>query len=227
MAKEEKPLAYERRVLDTKSLAQRIELLYFLRPSPFRRWKRRVTLWAPVVAVAGIAPFLLPIGGGERAFSNGPVSKAHAIFEQDCSLCHSERFSAVSDQACLRCHDGPAHMTPEAAASMTISEARCADCHVEHRGDALLALVRDGNCARCHRDLNGVGVQDASIAASISAFEQGAHPDFPRPEKTDTRPLRLNHAVHMPAEAKKIRNIELPMQCSDCHETDRESPTGN
>ena len=101
MAKEEKPLAYERRVLDTKSLAQRIELLYFLRPSPFRRWKRRLMLWVPVVAAAGIAPFFLPVGGGERAFSNGPVSKAHAIFEQDCSLCHSEPFSAVADQACL------------------------------------------------------------------------------------------------------------------------------
>ncbi len=227
MAKEEKPLAYERRVLDTKSLAQRIELLYFLRPSPFRRWKRRLMLWVPVVAAAGIAPFFLPVGGGERAFSNGPVSKAHAIFEQDCSLCHSERFSAVADQACLRCHDGPTHVSGQVAATMNVSEARCATCHVEHQGDTQLALVREGNCTRCHEDLNGVGIQNAQVVASITDFEQDGHPDFPRPEKTDSRPLRLNHSVHMPAEAKKIRNIELPMQCSDCHATDRDSPTGD
>ncbi len=227
MAKEEKPLAYERRVLDTKSLAQRIELLYFLRPSPFRRWKRRPVVWAPLVATAGIVPFFLPVGGEERAFSNGPVSKAHAIFEQDCSLCHSEPFSAVADQACLRCHDGPAHVSTDVGASGNLAEARCAACHVEHQGDALLAFVRDGNCTRCHEDLNAVGVRTTSVAASITLFHQDEHPDFPRPDKTDTRPLRLNHAVHMPGEPKKIRNIELPMQCSDCHETDRTSSTGD
>ena len=227
MAKEEKPLAYERRVLDTKSLAQRIELLYFLRPSPFRRWKRRLTMLVPLVAAAGMIPFFLPVGGGERAFSNGPVSKAHAIFEQDCSLCHSERFSAVSDQACLRCHDGPAHVSTDVAASANIAQARCAECHVEHQGDAQLTFVRDGNCTGCHEDLNAVGIEAGSVAASITVFHQDEYPDFPGPEKTDTRPLRLNHAVHMPGEHKKIRNIELPMQCSGCHETDRDSATGD
>ncbi len=108
-------------------------------------------------------------------------------------------------------------MSAEAAASAHLAAARCAECHVEHQGDARLAFVRDGNCTRCHEDLTGLGIRGASIAASVTVFHQNEHPDFPRSEKSDTRPLRLNHAVHMPAEAKKIRNIELPMQCSDCH----------
>jgi len=31
----------------------------------------------------------------------------------------------------------------------------------------------------------------------------------------------------MPPEPRQIRDIELPMRCSDCHETDMQSPTGD
>ena len=90
-----------------------------------------------------------------------------------------------------------------------------------------LAAVPDGNCTQCHANLSSLGPPGRVRDTEVSAFGVENHPDFPDPNTKDARPLRLNHAVHVPAEPKKIRNIELPMKCGDCHETDRGSPTGN
>ena len=67
MSEKGQPVQYHRRVRDTKKLAQRINLLYYLRPNAFRDWRRRLTFWLPLLAVAGILPFVLNIGGGGAA----------------------------------------------------------------------------------------------------------------------------------------------------------------
>jgi hypothetical protein len=223
----EKPLEYKRRDLTTKNLVQRINLFYFRKPNGLRDWKRRLMWILPAVAAAASIPFVLGIGGGEKVFSNGPVSQAHTIFEQNCSVCHTQTFSHVTDQACQSCHDGPAHVPGEMASSKGIVEPRCAQCHVEHEGATSMAAVADGRCTACHADLNrfGGGFQVKSL--SINGFEGGAHPDFPDSSFRDVRPLKLNHAKHMPLEPRQIRDIKLPMRCSDCHVTDLNSPTGN
>ena len=227
MPGEEQKLPYQRRIFDTKTLSQRVNLFYFLRPNVFRDSRRRLTLWATVLAALATVPFLLNLGGGEQVFSNGPLSQAHAIFEQDCSLCHTETFSVVPDAACIRCHDGPPHVNTELAERHEIGEIRCGECHAEHRGAAGLAAVHDGNCTRCHAGLDTI-VPGAGIRASaVSAFRRESHPNFPAPDKNDARPLRLNHAVHTPAEPKRVRNIELPVNCTDCHQTDRDSASGD
>ena len=100
MAKEDKPLQYERRILGTKGLAQRIDLAYLQRPFWFRQWRRRLTIAAPIVAAIGSLPFILGIGGGRKVLSNGPVSRAHAVYESDCSLCHTRSFASVAETAC-------------------------------------------------------------------------------------------------------------------------------
>jgi len=221
MAKEEKPLEYERRILDTKGLAQRIDLGYLGRPHWLRTWRRRLTWILPLVAAAGAAPFVAGIAGGRKAFSNGPVSRSHAIFEKDCTVCHAQAFSRVSDAACKKCHDGPIHKTNAAG------EAGCAQCHAEHRGAFVLALVDDRNCTRCHADLAAHGKNVRLGATRVTGFRPDRHPEFYRGKEKDRRPLRLNHAVHMPAQPKTIRNMKLPLQCAACHVTDRTSPTGD
>ena len=221
MAKEEKPLEYERRILDTKGLAQRIDLDYLRRRHWFRDWRRRATLLATGAAAIGVVPFVIGVGGGRKAFSNGPVSRAHSVFESNCSSCHTASFSRVADAACKRCHDGPIHQ------ANAIGEVRCAECHAEHRGMFLLAEVGDRHCTGCHADLNAHGTNVRLKAARITAFRPGRHPEFSAAQKADRRPLRLNHAAHMPAQPKTIRGMKLPMQCSDCHATDRASPTGD
>jgi len=227
MSEKEQPFQYHRRVRDTKKLAQRINLLYYLRPNAFRDWRRRLTLWLPLLAAAAIVPFVLNVGGGERVFSNGPLSKAHTIFEQDCSLCHTEAFSSVPNGACTKCHDGSPHVSADFRPSKQLREPSCGQCHVEHNGMVSLAAVPDGNCTQCHASLSSLGPSVHVQDTEVSSFREQNHPDFPDPNKKDARPLRLNHAVHVPAEAKQIRNIELPMKCGDCHETDRGSPTGD
>ena len=52
---------------------------------------------------------------------------------------------------------------------------------------------------------------------AITGFRAGRHPDFAARNLKDERPLKLNHAIHMPAQPKTIRGIKLPMKCSDCH----------
>ncbi len=221
MPKEDKPLEYERRILDTKGLAQRIDLSYLGRGNRFRDWRRRLTLLAPLAAAVAAAPFIAGLGGGEKVFSNGPVSRAHTLFAEKCSLCHAKSFSQVADVSCGKCHDGPIHQ------ANAIGSPRCAECHVEHRDRFLLAEVGDRHCTGCHADLSAHGRNLRLEHTRITAFRPGRHPDFAAAGKLDRRPLRLNHAVHMPAQPKTIRSMKLPMTCSDCHVTDLKSPRGD
>jgi hypothetical protein len=223
----DKPIEYKRRDLTTKKLVQRIDLFYFRRPNAFRDWKRKLMWIAPAVAVIASIPFVLGVGGGEKVFSNGPVSQAHAIFEANCSQCHTQTFSHVNDEACKSCHDGPAHVAKEMAASRGINEPRCAQCHIEHEGAVSLAAVDDLNCTGCHADLSRFGEGFQVRSNAINKFASESHPEFPDPRSKDPRPLKLNHAKHMPVEPLQIRNIKLPMLCSDCHQTDLKSPAGD
>src|SRR5439155_5456550 len=54
-------------------------------------------------------------------------------------------------------------------------------------------------------------------SVKITAFREGRHPGFPQLGLIDTRPLRLNHAAHMPSQPKTVRGMKLPMKCTDCH----------
>ncbi|MBL8221401.1 MAG: hypothetical protein JNL62_19360 [Bryobacterales bacterium] len=214
MAKEDKPLEYERRTADTKTLAQRLVLAYQQNGHWLRTWRWRLAYGWPLLAALGVAPFLTGIGGGKRVFTNGPISGVHVIFEQDCKKCHSISLVKVQDQDCKVCHDGPRHR------SNTIGEARCAECHIEHKGSEKLASVSDANCTRCHGDLASHGKNVKTKALEVTHFAKGKHPDLSAVLKRDDRPLRLNHAIHMPAQAKTIRGIKLPMKCVDCHSFD-------
>ena len=205
MSKEDKPLEYQRRIRDTKGVAQRLDLGYLRRPAVLLLLRKRVTWALLAVAVAACVPLVLGVGGGRRLVENGPLSEAHAIFEKRCEVCHTQTFGGVPDKACQNCHDGAPHHAGKA-------QARCAECHLEHRGkEVTLAAVAGVNCTRCHADL-----KDAKIKATkITGFGGDKHSEFSRGE--DTRPLKLNHAIHMPAQARVLRGMKLPMKCGDCH----------
>ena len=226
MSKEEKPIPYETRVVDTKGTAQRLDLGYLSKPNQFNDLRRKLTWIAPIVAAVAMIPFLTGVGPLEKVFSNGPVSKSHAIFEQNCQVCHAKAFSSVADTSCIKCHDGPAHPAKAIDTGKPNHEVRCATCHVEHRGSPDLKEVANKNCTACHASLqeNGTGIKLTNT--SISAFKEGKHPGFPEAGLTDNRPLKLNHAVHMPKDAKTIRGMKLPMKCTECHTTSANLATG-
>jgi predicted CXXCH cytochrome family protein len=225
--KDEK-LPYEERSDATKSYAQRIGLLYAGASDAMHARRKRLTWIALAACIVGIAPFLFGTGSAKKVFSNAPLSRSHSVFESGCNQCHVTAFASVPDSACERCHAGPDHPAKSFDQATLINEPRCAACHVEHRGTAILTEVKDAYCTGCHSDLKARG-RDVKIAGiNVTAFRPGKHPDFSPAARPDTRPLKLNHSKHMhPLQGGTTSNVKLPMKCEDCHETDRGSPKGD
>jgi len=224
MAKEEnKPLEYQRRLRDTKGVAQRLDLGYLKRPALLALLRRRL-IWV-LVALAALAsiPLVLGIGGTRRAVENGPLSEAHALLENRCEVCHRENFGGVPDQACAQCHDGAPHPAKLVDTGHATAQLRCVQCHLEHRGKVRLAALASGNCTACHANI--AAHSTGATVKNVTAFQPEGHPDFRAITLRDTRPIKVNHAAHMPAEPRTIRGMKLPMKCTDCHVPDRNSPT--
>ncbi|MDX2154817.1 MAG: cytochrome c3 family protein [Bryobacteraceae bacterium] len=230
MAKEDKPLPYEPRENEAKTFAQRLDVFYFRKRLRFSRLRNRLTFAVTVLAAVACVPLILGVGGSHRVFSNGPVTRAHVIFEKNCGTCHVGNFEPIRNQDCQKCHDGPPHPAKSIDTATLTEEQQCAGCHVEHRGTGMLRDVDDRHCRRCHENLRQHGNNVKLASVRITGFEPGAHPEFSPAawQGKDSRPLRLNHWKHLqPAPAGTRFPVRMPMQCSDCHETDRSSPKGD
>jgi hypothetical protein len=204
-----------RRSRTTKRLARRIDLQYFTRPHVFRRWRFWLSVAVPVIALGWFVTQRAQ--GGQKVYSSGPLAASHAVFTQQCSLCHVARAGSftthVSDEACLTCHDAPAHQ-----ASQTFMPA-CSSCHVEHKGVRLLSATSDSSCSQCHADLHTRDGQPHYIA-SIKKFT-GGHPEFSalRSGKVDPGTVKFNHYVHLQRQLMGPNNVRVEMSCDDCHRT--------
>ena len=202
-----------RRTRTTKKLAKRIDLQYFAHPHPSRRWRFWLSVAIPVIALMWF--IAQRTQGGQKVYSSGQLSHAHAVITQQCALCHvvqAGAFSArVTDKACLSCHDAPLHQ-----ANQTFTPA-CATCHVEHKGSMLLQATADAACTQCHADLHTRDGQP-HYATSITAFDH-THPEFAplRSGKADPGGVRLNHYLHLQANLIGPNNTRVQMTCDDCH----------
>jgi hypothetical protein len=213
----------------TKAVAQRIDLNYFKRATPFKRAKLWLAILAPAVALVWIGWHFL--GGDQRVYSSGRLSEAHAVLEKQCAACHvpeSGGFSAkAADAACLACHDGPAHH-PEVTASNVPKQA-CAECHSEHRGRVNLAATNERNCAECHRDLAAAG-PGSQFVKNIRSLADG-HPEFAALRNGaaggvhDPGTIKLNHALHMRSIRRGPTGPMVQLECGDCHKTGDAQPT--
>jgi len=133
MARDDKPLEYQRRIRDTKGIAQRLDLNYLNRPALLALLRRRLTWALLVVCAAAAIPLVTGVAGGRKAVMNGPVSSAHALFADRCESCHTKAFGGVPDQACNACHDGAPHPA-KSIDTAHLNAPPCAQCHMEHRG---------------------------------------------------------------------------------------------
>jgi hypothetical protein len=198
--------------LTTKKLAQRIDMHYFKRPHPFRRWRTGLSILLPVLAIVWVA--WAAVTRNDRVYSSGKMSAGHAVLSARCGECHVKEagsFSAkANDQACRSCHDGPTH---HANQSFTPN---CSSCHAEHRGHKRLASTADANCTQCHANLRTVGAP-TQFVNHIEGFAAG-HPEFAalRPGSADPGTIKLNHATHLKV---KLLGPNGPVQldCEDCH----------
>jgi hypothetical protein len=198
----------------TKTIAQRIDLNYFKRPTRWRTWRFVLSVALPCLAVAWLAVYA--VARNNHAYSSGKMSPAHAVLTQQCSACHVSRAgvfrAAAADQACLSCHDGPIHHADQA---FTPS---CSSCHVEHRGRMRLAATADASCTQCHADLRTSGAA-TSYAKDITAFTSDEHPEF-RPLRAgyrDPGTIKLDHAIHLKAGLMGPNNTRVQLDCDDCH----------
>src|SRR5215470_6356134 len=98
MSREDKPLDYQRRIRDTRTVAQRLDLDYLKRPSIVAVLRSRLSLGIAGAAVLVSLPLLLGVGGG-RAVERAPVSEAHALYEARCETCHTRAFGGIPDAA--------------------------------------------------------------------------------------------------------------------------------
>lgn len=203
------------RTRTTKKLAQRIDLNYFKRPTPFKRAKRWLSVLVPLLAVGWIA--CRGIVRDSRVYSSGRLSEPHAVFERQCTACHAEKVgefsSKATDSACLACHDGPMHHENEIASAVP----NCSTCHREHRGSVNLSAVSTAGCVKCHGSLK-VGSGPLHYAANIYSFGDG-HPEFAslRDGPRDGGTILVNHAVHMKPIRQGPNGPIVQLECTDCH----------
>jgi len=214
---------------DPKSLPEWIELDYYRRPGKIRRW-RRLIVWA--VLGAGLVGIALTFWPGKRSiYQAGPVSTAHAMFNEDCAQCHTEAFQTVrrlwpgnadvrsgADHACKTCHDGPLHHEQQT------HEPSCATCHQEHRGRPKLAVVADNHCTACHAHLQRKDGRTCEFL-NVRSFSKD-HPEFAlfRDRKpVDPAQLHFNHEVHLqPKGVRGHDGARVKLDCQWCHQPDAE-----
>ena len=206
----------------------------------------RWTKWriAAVLTLLVLAGSVVALALGQRGvFMPGAVSVKHSKFANQCEVCHASvkpvwRF--VNNEACQTCHRSdilsPAHFKQEVALS---PPPLCASCHLEHKGQKVLADVSDRKCVQCHGDLKakGQGVPDIAAVHSFS----GDHPEFAVSRKLseqgnpirvrlndkaqliDDGRLKLNHALHLKLEKDYLETMGIkPLTCTECHRADDE-----
>lgn len=240
-----------RRIRTTKVAASRVDPTYIKRPRRVRTW---TYILSGLLALAAFGWW----GLHEKVFADrtlespGHLTGVHAMWENDCGKCHKPApgkvgfLSAVSDDACLQCHDGAVHhpnqktMIAPAPDVPQVGKrsAGCTTCHVEHRGPEPLLARGDSACVACHKDLNAVSERPPAAKPVVEHFAMtgtGAHPPFGR-ELTESKkfgvgpatwvdptPLQFNHKVHM-AQVKapegKAENCEV------CHQPSADVGTG-
>jgi hypothetical protein len=227
----------------SKKRVLRIPLDYYKAWDALQLWK---------AALAGAALLLASSVAGwgilrpDIHYSPGRVSAAHAMWENQCEVCHlpytptgdgGARLTGLdpraADRQCQTCHLGPTHASNQHPEEV----AHCGACHQEHRGrDALLAQVRDERCLNCHADLasHRLDVAQATRPATIdSGFHNvtslSDHPAF-RDAARDPGKLKFSHRRHLTQglsmgpndQTKQVKARDLPKASRD-----RYSPGAN
>jgi hypothetical protein len=210
-----------------KTLSEWFELDYFRRRRLFRGLWRSSSGLALLVSCLAVGWTFL--AGKHTVYQAGPLSTAHALFNNDCGKCHTEAFPvlnrlwttdaavrSVPDSACLQCHAGPLHHT-------CVAQQSCAGCHHEHRGQKALARVTDNQCTACHADLKCDNGKTPDFTARVVSFAAGGHPEFRfwrDGEPTDPGTLQFNHKVHLESLPSIDRKNRVQLDCHSCHEMD-------
>lgn len=214
-----------------KSKALRVRLDYYRRGG----WLYRFRWIAAITAllISGIYGMIVLLGvwfpprqtsqmswinRAARHVSTGPLASAHAHFEDQCQLCHAERFwhSIASDafqwdrqanlthiaQACQQCHSAASHLGGRGTTACLQIDQNCAICHQEHQGrESDLSAVASSNCMQCHTDLAKFTSSEPGISTHVDEFSVASHAvegssQF-RSLLHDPGSIKFDHAQHL------------------------------
>lgn len=137
-----------------------------------RTWLKWTNLVLFLLLVGGATIYFLDHArlstpGTPRPWSHGELSRAHAMWDNQCSACHvastdqgqspllatDERWNELR---CNNCHGDAIHhqnMKWDAALAGN-TQRQCAACHREHQGrDHSLVQMADATCVQCHSNL--------------------------------------------------------------------------
>ncbi len=163
----------------------------------------------------------------DESWSSGPLSKAHAFLQGNCTACHQKAFVAVQDQSCKACHTqihdhaDPARMAKaepdrgtfarfQLAVKKTFNApaGRCVDCHTEHEGPQVAPVVQQRFCSDCHADLDAK-LPDSKIP---DASDLGtAHPEFKAAVITQWNgPRPVVQRVSLAQKPMDVSNLKFP-----------------
>jgi hypothetical protein len=208
-----------------KSLGQRHDFHYFQR---WGRWRvLRAFLMTALPAIAGLWLLGYAIHRDAEPYSSGPLSSVHSFTGTKCNTCHAPLVKAgfveagfrrhVRDEACLSCHQAPAHQ-----AALETFTPTCGSCHTEHIGSQHLRQTADESCVQCHGDLK-VRSGSPHYQTAIYNFDS-QHPEFAplRDGFRDPGTIKLNHKVHMRAGLLGPDSKPVQLRCQDCHRTPAE-----
>lgn len=205
-----------RRTRTAKSLGTRHDRNYFRNWTTARRWRVGLTIALPLIACVWLVAHT--VRGSSQPYSSGPLAPAHNVFGNNCEACHANRknlFGRVSfqkhvgDNACLACHNAPAHQANEKFTPA------CSSCHVEHEGASTLIAVNDRQCVQCHSDMQ-VKTGSSKFETVVKSFKAD-HPEFkPLRKPRDPGTVALNHEVHMKPGIRGPHG-QVQLQCNDCH----------
>lgn len=152
----------------------------------------RAAKWMSLAAVLLTVP-AAHAGSLEKLLMPGPVSRAHARFENDCGECHDRSDRSRRPALCLACHDH---------ASVAADIANGTGLHGR--------IARKARCEACHAEHQG---RDADIVHFDPAGFDHRQTDFT---------LTGVHATVACAACHKAgkRYREAPVQCQACHRRD-------
>lgn len=176
----------------------------------------------------------LPVAFDE-SWDPGKLAHPHQGFGKDCVKCHEQPFVQVKDSTCENCHKTIGGHTPaKDLQKAAFGEARCAECHRDHKGP--LGLIRTDTtlCTDCHANVKAHA--PSSNMVNIRDFAKD-HPHFKlallgtdgkatRILQSETAKLKeqsglkFPHDAHLDKKGVKSPNGKVVMECKNCHTPD-------